>query len=62
MGRGFSSDVVVAMLTQLEYARNMRVLIFNYRKKPSLSQINLLTNTELGELLNELNVQQRQTL
>ena len=62
MGRGFSSDVVVVMLTQLEYARNMRVLIFNYRKKPSLSQINLLTNTELGELLNELNVQQRQTL
>lgn len=50
------------MLTQLEYARNIRVLIFNYRKKPSLSQINLLINTELGELLNELNVQQRQTL
>ena len=62
MGRGFSSDVVVVMLTQLEYGRNMRVLIFNYRKKPSLSQINLLTNTELGELLNGLNVQQRQTL
>lgn len=62
MGRDFSSDVVVAMLTQLEYARNMRVLIFNYRKKPSLSQINLLTNTELGELLNELNVYQRYTL
>lgn len=50
------------MLTQLEYARNLRVLIFKYKKKPSLSQINLLTNTELGELLNELNVQQRQTL
>lgn len=62
MGRGFSSDVVVVMSTQLEYVRNIRVLIFNYRKKPSLSQINLLTNTELGELLNELNVQQRQTL
>ena len=62
MGRGFSSDVVVVMLTQLEYGRNMRVLIFNYRKKPSLSQINLLTNTELGELLNELNVQQRHIL
>lgn len=62
MGRGFSSDVVVVMLTQLEYARNMRVLIFNYRKKPSLSQINLLTNIELGELLNELNVHQRYTL
>lgn len=54
--------VGMVMLTQLEYVRNMRVLIFNYRKKPSLSQINLLTNTELGELLNELNVQQRQTL
>lgn len=62
MGRGLPSDVVVVMLTQLEYARNMRMLIFNYRNKPSLSQINLLTNTELGELLNELNVQQRQTL
>lgn len=62
MGRGFSSDVVVAMLTQLEYVRNMRVLIFKYKKKPSLSQINLLINTELGELLNELNVQQRETL
>lgn len=62
MGRGFSSDVVVDMLTQLEYMRNMRVLIFNYRKKPSLSQINLLATIELGELLNELNVQQRQTL
>lgn len=61
MGRGFSSDVVVVMLTQLEYARNMRVLIFNYRKKPSLSQINLLTNTELGELLNELPIQQKNT-
>lgn len=62
MGRGFSFDVVVVMLTQLEYARNIRVLIFKYTKKPSLSQINLLTNTELGELLNELNVQQKQTL
>lgn len=61
MGRGFSSDVVVAMLTQLEYGRNMRVLIFNYRKKPSLSQINLLTNIELGELLNELPIQQKNT-
>lgn len=61
MGRGFSSDVVVDMLTQLEYARNMRVLIFNYRKKPALSQINLLTNTELGELLNELPIQQKNT-
>lgn len=47
------------MLTQLEYARNMRVLIFKYKKKPSLSQINLLTNTELGELINELNVPQK---
>lgn len=62
MGRGFSSDVVVVMLTQLEYARNMRVLIFNYRKKPSLSQINLLTNTELGELLNDLYAQQKHIL
>lgn len=62
MGRGFSSDVVVVMLTQLEYVRNIRVLIFNYRKKPSLSQINLLTNTELGELLNELPIQQKQIL
>lgn len=62
MGRGFSSDVVVDMLTQLEYARNMRVLIFKYKKKPSLSQINLLTNTELGELLNELHVQQKHIL
>lgn len=61
MGRGFSSDVVVVMLTQLEYARNMRVLIFNYRKKPPLSQINLLTNIELGELLNELPIQQKNT-
>ena len=61
MGRGFSSDVVVDMLTHLEYMRNMRVLIFNYRKKPSLSQINLLTNTELGELLNELPIQQKNT-
>ena len=62
MGRGFPSNVVVVMLTQLEYGRNMRVLIFKYKKKPSLSQINLLTNTELGEVLNELNIQQRQTL
>jgi hypothetical protein len=62
MGRGFSSDVVVAMLTQLEYARNIRVLIFNYRKKPSLSQINLLTNTELGELLNELPIERKQII
>lgn len=62
MGRGFPSDVVVVMLTQLEYARNMRMLIFNYRKKPSLSQINLLTNTELGELLNELPIQQKQII
>lgn len=62
MGSGFPSDVVVAMLTQLEYARNMRVLIFNYRKKPSLSQINLLTNTELGELLNELHPQHKQII
>ena len=49
------------MLTQLEYARNIRVLIFNYRKKPTLSQINLLTNIELGELLNELPIQQKNT-
>lgn len=62
MGRGFSSDVVVVMLTQLEYARNMRMLIFNYKKKPALSQINLLTNTELGELLNELYAQQKYIL
>lgn len=62
MGRGFPSDVVVVMLTQLEYARNMRVLIFNYRKKPSLSQINLLTNTELGELLNELPIERKQII
>lgn len=62
MGRGFSSDVVVVMLTQLEYARNMRVLIFNYRKKPSLSQINLLTNTELGELINELPIERKQII
>ena len=62
MGRDFPSDVVVVMLTQLEYARNIRVLIFNYRKKPSLSQINLLTNIELEELLNELPIQQKKTL
>lgn len=49
------------MLTQLEFMRNIRVLIFNYRKNPSLSQINLLTNTELGELLNELPIQQKNT-
>lgn len=49
------------MLTQLEYARNIRVLIFKYKKKPSLSQINLLTNIELGELLNELPIQQKNT-
>lgn len=61
MGRGFSSDVVVVMLTEIEFMRNIRVLIFNYRKKPSLSQINLLTNTELGELLNELPIQQKNT-
>lgn len=62
MGRGFSSDVVVAMLTQLEYMRNMRVLVFKYKKKPSLSQINLLTNTELGELLNELPTERKQII
>lgn len=62
MGRGFSSDVVVVMLTQLEYMRNMRMLIFNYRKKPSLSQINLLTNIELGELLNELPIERKQII
>lgn len=60
MGRGFPSDVVVVMLTQLEYMRNMRVLIFNYRKKPALSQINLLTNIELEELLNELPIDRKQ--
>lgn len=38
------------------------MLIFKYKKKPSLSQINLLINTELGELLNELNVQQKHIL
>lgn len=62
MGRGFSSDVVVVMLTELEFMRNIRVLIFNYKKKPALSQINLLTNTELGELLDGLYVQQRYIL
>lgn len=61
MGRGFPSDVVVDMLTQLEFMRSIRVLIFNYRKKPSFSQINLLTNIELGELLNELPIQQKNT-
>lgn len=61
MGRGFSSDVEVVMLTEIEFMRNIRVLIFNHRKKPSLSQINLLTNTELGELLNELPIQQKNT-
>lgn len=62
MGRGFPSDVVVVMLTQLEYMRNMRVLIFNYRKKPALSQINLLTNIELEELLNELPIDRKQVI
>lgn len=62
MGRGFSSDVVVVMLTEIEFMRNIRVLIFNYKKKPSLSQINLLTNTELGELINELYAQQKYIL
>lgn len=62
MGRGFSSDVVVVMLTQLEYVRNIRVLIFNYKKKPALSQINLLTNTELGDLLNELPIERKQII
>ena len=42
--------------------RNIRVLIFIYKKKPALSQINLLTNTELGELLKKLNVQQKHVL
>ena len=50
------------MLTQLEYMRNMRVLIFNYRKKPALSQINLLTNIELEELLNELPIDRKQII
>lgn len=62
MGRGFSSDVVVDMLTQLEFMRNVRVLIFNYRKKPSLSQINLLTDIKLKELLNELHPQEKQVV
>lgn len=62
MGRGFSSDVVVNMLTHLEFMRNIRVLIFNYRKKPSLSQINLLTNIELEELLNELPIDRKQII
>lgn len=48
------------MLTQLEFMRNVRVLIFNYKKKPSLSQINLLTDIELKELLNELQPQEKQ--
>lgn len=61
MGRGFSSDVVVVMLTEIEFMRNIRVLIFNYKKKPALSQINLLTNIELRELLNELPIQQKNT-
>lgn len=60
MGRGFSSDVVVVMLTEIEFMRNIRVLIFNYKKKPALSQINLLTNIELRELLNELPPQEKQ--
>lgn len=59
MGRGFSSDVVVVMLTEIEFMRNIRVLIFNYKKKPSFSQINLLTNIELKELLNELHPQEK---
>lgn len=62
MGRGFSSDVVVVMLTEIEFMRNIRVLIFNYRKKPALSQINLLTNIELGELLNELPIDRKQII
>lgn len=62
MGRGFTSDVVVVMLTELEFMRNIRVLIFNYKKKPALSQINLLTNTELKALLNELHPQQKQII
>lgn len=62
MGRGFSSDVVVVMLTEIEFMRNIRVLIFNYKKKPSLSQINLLTDIELGELLNDLYAQQKYIL
>ena len=60
MGRGFSSDVVVVMLAELEFMRNIRVLIFNYKKKPALSQINLLTDIELRELLNELHPQEKQ--
>ena len=48
------------MLTEIEFMRNIRVLIFNYRKKPALSQINLLTNIELRELLNELHPQEKQ--
>ena len=48
------------MLTQLEFMRNIRVMIFNYRKKPALSQINLLTNIELIGLLNELHPQEKQ--
>lgn len=62
MGRGFSSDVVVVMLTELEFMRNIRVLIFNYKKKPSFSQINLLTDIELKELLNELHPQEKQVV
>lgn len=62
MGRGFSSDVVVVMLAEIEFMRNIRVLIFNYKKKPSLSQINLLTDIELGELLNDLYAQQKYIL
>lgn len=50
------------MLTQLEFMRNIRVLIFNYKKKPALSQINLLTNIELQELLNELHPQHKQII
>ena len=62
MGRGLPSDVVVVMLTELEFMRNIRVLIFNYKKKPALSQINLLTNIELKALLNELHLQQKQII
>ena len=53
---------MVVMLTELEFMRNIRVLIFNYKKKPSLSQINLLTDIELRALLNELYAQQKYIL
>ena len=62
MGRGFPSDVVVVMLTEIEFMRNIRVLIFNYKKKPALSQINLLTNIELGEVLNELPIERKEII